>query len=68
MAKKSCLITGITGQDGACLAQLLLDRGYQVHGAFRRTTRKPKTKLTDLCRMMVEADLQQHHADVLETV
>jgi GDPmannose 4,6-dehydratase len=31
------IITGITGQDGAYLAQLLLEKGYKVHGAFRRT-------------------------------
>ncbi|GHU26885.1 GDP-mannose 4,6-dehydratase [Betaproteobacteria bacterium] len=35
---KTALITGITGQDGAYLSQLLLDKGYQVHGAFRRTS------------------------------
>jgi GDPmannose 4,6-dehydratase len=35
---KVALITGITGQDGAYLAQLLLDKGYRVHGAYRRTS------------------------------
>ncbi|WP_436514897.1 GDP-mannose 4,6-dehydratase [Ekhidna sp. To15] len=35
---KSALITGITGQDGAYLAQLLLEKGYKVYGAFRRTS------------------------------
>ena len=35
---KRALITGITGQDGAYLAQLLLEKGYEVHGAFRRTS------------------------------
>jgi GDPmannose 4,6-dehydratase len=35
---KSALITGITGQDGAYLAKLLLDRGYSVHGLFARRT------------------------------
>lgn len=34
--KKSALITGITGQDGAYLAQLLLDKGYEVHGLLAR--------------------------------
>lgn len=34
---KSAIITGITGQDGAYLAQLLLDKGYAVHGTYRRT-------------------------------
>jgi GDPmannose 4,6-dehydratase len=35
---KRALITGITGQDGAYLAQLLLEKGYQVTGTFRRTS------------------------------
>jgi GDPmannose 4,6-dehydratase len=35
---KTALITGITGQDGAYLAQLLLEKGYIVHGAYRRTS------------------------------
>ena len=34
---KTALITGITGQDGAYLAQLLLGRGYEVHGLLRRS-------------------------------
>ncbi|MFN7706746.1 MAG: GDP-mannose 4,6-dehydratase, partial [bacterium] len=32
------LITGITGQDGSYLAELLLEKGYQVHGTYRRTS------------------------------
>jgi len=35
---KSALITGITGQDGAYLAQLLLEKGYRVYGTYRRTS------------------------------
>ena len=35
---KRALITGITGQDGAYLAQTLLDRDYEVHGMVRRTS------------------------------
>ena len=35
---KKAIITGVTGQDGAYLAQLLLDKGYQVYGAYRRTS------------------------------
>jgi GDPmannose 4,6-dehydratase len=35
---KSAIITGISGQDGAYLAQLLLDKGYQVYGTYRRTS------------------------------
>ena len=37
-AVKSAIITGITGQDGAYLAQLLLDKGYTVYGTYRRTS------------------------------
>lgn len=33
---KKALITGITGQDGSYLAELLLEKGYEVHGIFRR--------------------------------
>jgi GDPmannose 4,6-dehydratase len=32
---KRALITGVTGQDGAYLAELLLDKGYEVHGKRR---------------------------------
>jgi GDPmannose 4,6-dehydratase len=35
---KSAIITGITGQDGAYLAELLLDKGYTVYGTYRRTS------------------------------
>ncbi len=35
---KKALITGITGQDGAYLAELLLSNGYEVHGLKRRTS------------------------------
>jgi len=35
---KKALITGITGQDGSYLAELLLEKGYQVHGILRRTS------------------------------
>ena len=35
---KKALITGITGQDGAYLAEFLLNKGYQVHGIKRRSS------------------------------
>lgn len=38
LAMKKALITGITGQDGAFLAQLLLEKGYEVHGIKRRSS------------------------------
>lgn len=33
---KKALLTGITGQDGSCLAEFLLAKGYEVHGMVRR--------------------------------
>jgi len=38
MEKKIALITGITGQDGSYLAELLLEKGYEVHGMIRRSS------------------------------
>ena len=38
MPKTSALITGITGQDGSYLAELLLEKGYEVHGMVRRAS------------------------------
>ena len=35
---KKAIITGITGQDGSYLAELLLDKGYDVHGLVRRSS------------------------------
>src|SRR6201991_2833829 len=35
---KKALITGITGQDGSYLAELLIDKGYEVHGIIRRAS------------------------------
>ena len=35
---KKALITGITGQDGSYLAELLLSKGYEVHGLVRRSS------------------------------
>ena len=35
---KTALISGITGQDGSYLTELLLDKGYEVHGIIRRSS------------------------------
>lgn len=45
---KTALITGITGQDGAYLARFLLEKGYQVFGAFRRTSELHLDRLQEL--------------------
>jgi len=38
MSRKVALITGVTGQDGSYLAELLLSKGYEVHGLIRRSS------------------------------
>ncbi|XOZ33092.1 GDP-mannose 4,6-dehydratase [Halomonadaceae bacterium KBTZ08] len=48
MDRKKALITGITGQDGAYLAQFLIEQGYQVYGAFRRTSSVNLWRLEEL--------------------
>ena len=45
---KTALITGITGQDGAYLTELLLEKGYIVYGTFRRTSSSNFWRLQDL--------------------
>ena len=45
---KKAFITGITGQDGAYLAKLLLDKGYVVHGGVRRISQPETTRLAKL--------------------
>ncbi len=45
---KRALITGITGQDGSYLAELLLDRGYEVHGVVRRSSALNRSRIDHL--------------------
>lgn len=47
---KRAIITGITGQDGAYLAQLLLEKGYQVYGTYRRLSSQNFWRIKDLVR------------------
>lgn len=55
------LITGITGQDGAYLAKLLLDKGYQVHGMVRRGSTLPFERIADLTDLIT-----LHQGDLLD--
>jgi GDPmannose 4,6-dehydratase len=50
MSKKVALITGVTGQDGSYLAELLLDKGYDVHGIARRTSLFNRARVEDRVR------------------
>lgn len=45
---KKALITGVTGQDGSFLAELLLEKGYEVHGIIRRSSSYNQERLEDL--------------------
>jgi GDPmannose 4,6-dehydratase len=49
-SKKVALITGITGQDGSYLAELLLEKGYTVHGIVRRTSHLLRSRIEHLRR------------------
>ncbi len=61
MMSKSALITGITGQDGSYLAEFLLDKGYEVHGTFRRAS----TPTFDRIEHVVD-DIQLHQSDLTD--
>ncbi|MCP4003969.1 MAG: GDP-mannose 4,6-dehydratase [bacterium] len=47
MSRKVALITGITGQDGSYLAELLLEKGYDVHGIARRTSQLNRSRIDE---------------------
>ena len=67
--RKKALITGITGQDGAYLAELLLDKGYEVHGIKRRTSLFNTDRIDHLYRDRHESDVRffLHHGDLTDT-
>ena len=48
--KKNALIFGVTGQDGAYLSQLLLSKGYTVHGVKRRSSSLNTSRVDNLYR------------------
>jgi GDPmannose 4,6-dehydratase len=61
MTRKKALITGITGQDGAYLAEFLLGKDYEVHGMVRRDCSEHFERIAHL-----RADLTLHQADLLD--
>src|SRR3712207_4199565 len=61
MANKSALITGVTGQDGSYLAELLLDHGYDVHGMVRRSSTEKFERLDHL-----RGRIALHQGDLLD--
>ena len=63
---KTALITGITGQDGSYLAELLLEKGYSVHGVVRRTSNLVRSRIEHLRRdeNIYEKRLFLHYGDL----
>jgi len=67
--KKVALITGITGQDGAYLAEFLLEKDYQVHGIKRRTSLFNTDRIDHLCQdpHEKEQNFVLHHGDLTDS-
>ena len=65
---KTALISGITGQDGAYLAELLLEKGYIVHGIKRRSSLLNTDRIDHLYQDPHEADvrLKLHYGDLTD--
>lgn len=66
---KRALITGISGQDGSYLAELLLDKGYEVHGLVRRASSLNTQRLDHIYQDVHDknAKLFLHYADMSDT-
>lgn len=66
---KKALITGITGQDGSYLAEILLDKGYEVHGIVRRSSSFNTKRIDHLYNdsEIINKKLFLHYGDVVDT-
>jgi len=69
MSQRRALITGITGQDGSYLAELLLAKGYEVHGIKRRASSFNTSRIDHLYQDPHESDvnLQLHYGDLTDS-
>ena len=69
MATKKALITGITGQDGAYLTELLLEKGYEVHGIKRRASQLNTDRIDHLYQDPHEENvrLKLHYGDLVDS-
>ncbi|MCB9204517.1 MAG: GDP-mannose 4,6-dehydratase [Flavobacteriales bacterium] len=69
MAKKVALITGVTGQDGAYLSELLLSKGYEVHGIKRRSSLFNTERVDHLYQDPHEKDIRfkLHYGDLTDS-
>jgi len=68
VGRKTALITGITGQDGAYLARLLLDKGYRVHGVKRRSSSFNTARIDEIYQDPHDPDprLTLHYGDLTD--
>src|SRR4051812_18283246 len=66
--QKVALITGATGQDGAYLAELLMSKGYQVHGVKRRSSSFNTARVDHLIQEphLTEAPFRLHYGDLTD--
>ena len=62
---KKALITGITGQDGSYLAEMLLDKGYDVHGTIRRSSVDFRERIAHL---EGKPHFHLHYADLTDSM
>ena len=69
MSAKRALITGITGQDGSYLAELLLEKGYEVHGLVRRASTFNRGRIEHLFSDMNTPDrpIRLHYGDLCDS-
>ena len=67
--ERTALITGVTGQDGSYLTELLLQKGYAVHGIVRRTSNLLRSRIEHLRRdpKIYEKALFLHYGDLSDT-
>ena len=64
MKKKKAFITGITGQDGSYLTELLLGKGYEVHGIVRRSSSLARSRIEHLYPEHKDKNLFLHYGDL----
>ncbi|HEA3090954.1 TPA: GDP-mannose 4,6-dehydratase [Aeromonas salmonicida] len=63
--KKVALITGVTGQDGSYLAELLVEKGYEVHGLIRRASSYNTSRIDQLCN--TQKSIKLHYGDLSDS-
>ena len=64
LGEKTTLVTGVTGQDGGYLAELLLEKGYIVHGLQRRVSSEPSKRIAHL---IDNPNFKLHYGDLTDT-